>query len=426
MPQHRHKTATILSIGDELTLGQKLDTNAQWLSKQLSDRGVMPVLHVTVADGLHELVARIRTLADQHDLVIMTGGLGPTADDLTRRALADASDDELVEDAEALAALEARFAKAGLAMAAANRVQAQRPSRASCIENPMGTAPGLHTVVGEADIYCLPGPPLENQPMLLTHVAPNLRPARLVMTRVLPTVGMGESAMADKLGDLMSRERNPLIGTTASSSIVSVRIRYEGQDKSEGQKLLDESESLVRSKVGDHVFASEDRTLAETVVGLLIEQSSTLATVESCTGGMIGERMTAIAGSSAAYVGGFVTYTNQLKVSQVGVQQQTLDEHGAVSREVCQQMALGGRERTGADYAVSVTGIAGPGGGSDEKPVGTVWVGVVGPNNAEDVRRFRFTGNREQVRGRAATMAFAMLWGMVTGKPRVELFWEAK
>jgi nicotinamide-nucleotide amidase len=426
MAKNPHATAAILSIGDELTLGQKLDTNAQWLSIQLSDRGVMPMLHVTVSDGLDGLATRIESLAKCYDLLVMTGGLGPTADDLTRHALAQASGDQMVEDSDSLAALIARFDNAGLVMAEANRVQAQRPSSAACIENPMGTAPGLHAVIGNTDVFCLPGPPSENQPMFLNHVAPLLRPERLVLTRILPTVGMGESAMADCLNELMDRDRNPLIGTTASSSVVSVRLRYEGKDSYEGKRLLDESESLVRCKIGDHVFSSVDQSLAKTVVDLLLAQGATLSTVESCTGGMIGQRITDIAGSSAAYLGGFVTYTNQLKVQQVGVQQNTLDKHGAVSRDVCEQMVLGGRDETGSDYAISVTGIAGPGGGSAEKPIGTVWIGLVGPDGSEDLRRFRFTGDRDQVRNRAATMALAMLWGMLTDIVRVELFWETR
>lgn len=425
MATHTHSTTAILSIGDELTLGQKLDTNAQWLSSQLSSRGVVPRVHITLADGLVDLTERIKVLAQTHDLVVMTGGLGPTADDLTRLAMADAMGDELVEDAEALAALINRFERAGRTMAEANKVQALRPVNAQCLPNPMGTAPGLHATIGNCDVYCLPGPPRENRPMFENHLLPNLRPERLVLTRVLPTVGVGESTVADLLGDLMSRDRNPLVGTTASSSIVSVRMRYEGSDETEGQRLLAETEAEVRRIIGEHIFANQDQSLAKTVVELMIEQDKTLATVESCTGGMIGQEITDIHGSSAAYVGGFVTYTNQMKVEQVGVSQHSLNEHGAVSRDVCLEMALGGKERSGADYSVSVTGIAGPGGGTEDKPVGTVWIGLVGPDGNVDVRRFMFAGNRSLIRSRSATMALAMLWGMLARKPKIELFWES-
>ncbi|MCA9272358.1 MAG: competence/damage-inducible protein A [Phycisphaerales bacterium] len=408
MARH-HRTAAILSIGDEITLGQKLDTNSKWLADQLTTLGITVSIKMTVPDDLAALAARFKELAETHDLVLSTGGLGPTADDLTRLALAKAIGDEVVEDAEALSQLLAWFDGVGRKMPEANRVQAMRPQSATCLSNAKGTAPGLHAVVDGADVFCMPGPPREMQPMFERFVVPVLRTDRVVLTRVLPTVGLGESAIADRLGELMDRDRNPLVGTTASASIVTCRIRYEGDDTAEGERRLDETVELVRGKIGDIVFADRDVPLAEVVLDRLRERRQTIATVESCTGGLVGEMLTEIPSSSDAYIGGWVTYTNAMKTSQVGVHPDVFEKHGAVSEECCRAMATGGRERSGSDYAISVTGIAGPGGGSAEKPVGTVWIGLASPSGVR-AERFRFNGDREMIRQRSATAALAMLW----------------
>ncbi|GAB5495240.1 MAG: competence/damage-inducible protein A [Phycisphaerales bacterium] len=424
MPDRTHKTAAILSIGDELTLGQKLDTNSKWLSEQLVVRGVTPILHVTVSDGLEVLTHRIVSLAADHDLVVMTGGLGPTADDLTRQALADAMGDALIEDIDALRDLHQWFEGRGIPMPGTNRVQAMRPLGARCLKNDRGTAPGLHGLVHGADVFCLPGPPSEMHPMFERDVVGSLRPEIKILTRVMPTVGMGESAIAQQIGELMDRSRNPLIGTTASSGVVFIRMRYEGKDETQGATLLDEAEGQVRELLGDHVISSEDRSLPEIVLGILKERGQTLATVESCTGGMIGQVLTGVPGSSVSYVGGFVTYSNEMKMKLVGVDRSVLDSVGAVSEECCRQLVRGGREHSGADYAVAVTGIAGPDGGSDEKPVGTVWIGVEGPGGYEDIRQFRLGRDREQIRRRTVTNALAMVWMAMTGKGEMPLLWE--
>ncbi len=404
-----HRTAAILSIGDEITLGQKLDTNSKWLADRLTNLGITVSIKMTVPDDLDALAARFKELAKTNDLVLSTGGLGPTADDLTRHALANAMGEHVVEDDEALIQIRAWYEGVGRVMPDANRVQAARPASAECLANPKGTAPGLRSSLGGADVFCLPGPPREMSPMFESFVVPMLRTDRVVLTRVLPTVGLGESAIADLLGSLMDRDRNPLVGTTASASIVTCRIRYEGTDKAEGERLLDETVSLVRAKIGAYIFAENDQPLAEVVLGLLRVREQTVATVESCTGGLIGGMFTEIPGSSDVYIGGWVTYTNEMKTSQVGVHPDVFEQHGAVSEECCRAMAEGGRERSGADYAISVTGIAGPGGGSDEKPVGTVWIGLATPGGTR-AEHFRIMGDRDMMRQRSATAALAMLW----------------
>jgi len=405
----RHRTAAILSIGDELALGQKLDTNSKWLAERLTDAGITVAVKMTLPDDLDAIASRFAELAKSHDLVISTGGLGPTADDLTRHALAKAMGEEVVEDEAAMREILAWYKGTGRVMPEANRVQALRPASAVCLSNEKGTAPGLRAELSGADVFCMPGPPREMHPMYDRFVAPILSVDRVVMTRVLQTVGMGESAIADLLAPLMDRSRNPLVGTTASSSIVSVRIRYEGQVRAEGETQIAQTERLVREKVGQIVFAEGESSLAEVVLEMLRQRKQTVSTVESCTGGLIGEMLTEIPGSSDAYLGGWVTYTNAMKTSQVGVHPDVFQKHGAVSEECCRAMAEGGRERSGSDFAISVTGVAGPGGGSAEKPVGTVWIGLATPTGTH-AERFLFKGDREIVRQRSATAALAMLW----------------
>jgi len=415
-----HRTAAILSIGDELTLGQNLDTNSQWLAQRLVAMGVIPIEHATVADDMPSTRDAIVRLAAAADVVIATGGLGPTADDLTRNALAAAMDQPLAEDAEALEHLRSLYS--GREMPTINRVQAMRPMGGRILANPVGSAPGLHGAVRagdpavgrEVDVFCLPGPPREMRPMFEASVAPALRPdpEQVVRVRALHTVGLGESDVATRLGNLMSRSCNPLIGTTASKAVVSCRIRYTGPGPAAAaQEAVAAAETAVRERVGPYVFGADDETLAGAVLGLLIGRGKRLATVESCTGGLLGALLTEVPGSSAAYAGGWVTYTNELKQSLVGVPAELFGpgRPGAVSREVAGAMARGGLERSGADYCLSITGIAGPEGGSAEKPVGTVWIALAGPGGEVECRRFAFLGERANVRDWSSRSALGML-----------------
>jgi len=405
-----HERAAILSIGDELVVGATLDTNARRIARRLTDAGVTVVQHATVPDDLPALVDAFRGAADACDVVVATGGLGPTADDLTRRALADAAGEALVEDDDALEQVRAFFKDAGRPMPEPNRVQAMRPASARCLRNDRGTAPGLHTTALDADVFCLPGPPREMIPMLEAFVLPALRvpPGRVVGSRVLRCVGIGESDLAGRLGDLMKRDRNPLVGTTASGGVVSVRIRYEGA-AGDADDLMDRTAREAARRAAPFVFGEGDTTIAEAVLLRLEARSERLVTVESCTGGLVGKMLTDVPGSSAAILGGWITYTNELKHALVGVPMDVFERAGAVSRDCADAMARGGRERSGADHALAITGIAGPGGGSDEKPVGTVWIARRSKGGSTDVRRFRFLGERANVRAWSALAALAML-----------------
>ncbi len=409
-------------MGDELTLGQSLDTNAQWLAQQLVARGIVPVEHVTVPDDLDAVMRTLARAARESDLILCTGGLGPTADDLTREAVAKVSGDVLVEDSRSLAEISAWFASRGRTMPRINAVQALRPSRASAITNAWGTAPGIAAVIprshgageregGGVDCFCVPGPPSEMKPMFEAAVASRLEPpAGLhVITAAIHTVGLGESEIATRLGDLMRRDAAILVGTTASMGVVSIRVRSERfAELAQARAEVDQILRTARQAVAGHIVGEGDESTAQSLVDELRRRGERLAVVESCTGGLLGELITAVAGSSDVMVGGWITYSNEMKRSQVGVEESLLAEHGAVSAQVARAMARGGLERSGADHCISITGIAGPGGGTAQKPVGTVFICHVARGGAEDCRHFRMMGGRETVRQWSARAGMLM------------------
>jgi len=409
-----HVTAAILSMGDELTLGQRLDTNSKWLATRLLELGITTVEHTTVPDEMNAAVGAFVRLASVADVVISTGGLGPTADDLCRAAVASASEDTLVEDLDALNQISALFATRGRSMPAINRVQALRPTRGACLPNTRGTAPGLAARVRASEVFCLPGPPGEMTAMFEACVLPRLHPppGRTVRTRALHCFGIGESDLATRLGPLMDRARNPLVGTTASGGVVSIRVRYEGSGPTaEADDAMDGTLRDARDAAAPYCFGEDDSTLAHAALEELRRRGQTLGTVESCTGGLLGAMLTEIPGCSDTFVGGWVTYSNALKTAMVGVEEATLAAHGAVSRETALAMARGGLERSRADHALAITGIAGPGGAVPEKPVGTVWIARASRGaRPEEARRFAMGGHdRQSVREWSARSAMMML-----------------
>lgn len=404
--------AVILSIGDELVLGQSLDTNSAYLSAQLAARGIGTLYHQTVADDQPAIVDAIKHASERVSIVLMTGGLGPTEDDLTRQALADAMAVDLVTDEESIKAIRTFFDKRGRDMPERNAVQAKHPKGSVMIANSAGTAPGISAKVGKALFYIMPGPPLEMEAMWKKSVLPEIKklaPQRkFILTKKINTFGVGESTIADQLGDLMDRARNPKVGTTAGGGLVGVRLRSEFEDTETAERELDKTVSLVHEKLGAIIFSEDDRTLQEAAVTNLRDARKTLATAESCTGGMIGAMITETAGASDVFKGGWVTYANEMKVNQLGVNPIVVKQHGAVSEQVAKAMAQGTRERSGADVAVSVTGIAGPGGGTENKPVGTVWIGLADGDKAQAVL-LHLSGTRDGIRLRAAQSALQIV-----------------
>ena len=417
----RADTAAVLSVGDELMAGDTPDTNAAWLSSRLLDLGVRVVERRTAPDDEPRLVAAITDLAARAPLVVVTGGLGPTPDDLTRAALARAAGDPLVMDDGAAVGIRAWFEAQGRALTDLNLVQALRPAEGVSIPNAMGTAPGVRTRVGTSAVFVLPGPPREMQPMFEAFVAPALRSASGRWTSVaLHTFGLGESEIARRLGDLLDRTDGPLVGTTASSGVVTVRLRAPESQTRELQRL----ERRVRDILGGFIFGEGAQTLAGSVLDELRRRDQTLAAVESCTGGLLGSMLTAVPGSSDVFIGGWVTYSNRLKREMVGVDDTAINTYGAVSREVALAMAEGGLARSGADHAVSITGVAGPGGGTPGKAVGTVWIARAQAGAEAEARRFRFPGDRAMVRTRSAMAALGMVRLAVGARSDEVLLWE--
>ena len=431
-----HDRAAICAIGDELTLGQSADTNSAWIAGRLASLGVATIEHATVPDDEQVIAATIQRLAAMAPLVICTGGLGPTPDDCTRQALARAMDEELIEDRQALAWLEAFSAQLARPLPESNRVQAMRPVTATLIENPNGTAPGVHARLRAgaalADVYCLPGPPREMRPMFDAAVAPAIdTPGVRVHTRFINSFGLGESAIAERLGDLLARDSSsPTVGLTTDGVDVRFRIRACGEP-ADATRAIEDATKQITDSLGVYVFSQAETPLAEVVLGLLKGRSERLATVESCTGGLLGSMITEVPGSSDAYCGGWVTYSDAMKSATVRVPPVTIETFGAVSEPVARAMAEGAMliaPDGGADHALAITGIAGPGGGTAEKPVGTVFIARASREAdgavRTHVRRFRFTGDRDLVRQRSAQAALAMLRFYLLGAGEPPLLWQ--
>lgn len=408
------RQAWIIAVGTELTLGQTLDTNSPWLAERLAALGVRTTRHVTVPDERDALRTVLLQAAGCADVVLVTGGLGPTEDDLTRPALADAAGVPLELHAPSLAHLRAFFAERGRTMPAANTVQALVPRGGRALPNTCGTAPGLWLALRGTPCYVLPGVPFEMRTMFEREVEPELRSAArgdVILCRRLHTFGLGESELGQRLADLMARGRNPEVGTTAALGFVSVRINAAGPTPATAAERLRQTELEILQRLGSLVFGRDDQTLAGAVGEALATAGRTLSTAESCTGGLVGALLTDVAGSSRYYLGGVISYSNAAKRGLLGVPAAKLDSHGAVSAAVAAAMARGAAERFGSDYAVSITGIAGPAGGSPEKPVGLVFIGLCAPAGLA-THEFRFgatTATRATIRSRAAHTALNLL-----------------
>ncbi len=405
--------AYILSIGTELALGQAVDTNSAWIARALAALGIRSLRHETVADELPDIRAALHRAARAAKLVLVTGGLGPTQDDLTRQALADALGVPLEPHAESLAQIRAFFERRKRVMPEVNQVQALCPRGARPLSNPSGTAPGIHAQLEGADCYLLPGVPSEMKTMFQEHVLPELRrQARgaVLVSRRLQCYGAGESEIGERIADLMQRGRNPEVGTTAELGVIGIRINARASSAEAAEQLLDQQEGILRERLGELVFGSGEETLAAAVGRLLQARGQTLATAESCTGGLLAAQLTDVPGSSAYFRGGLITYSNELKTGLLGVAAAQLAEHGAVSGPVAHDMAVAARLRCGVDYALGLTGIAGPTGGTDEKPIGLVYLALAGPAGVQ-TRELRLgsDASRYSIRMRACGAALNLL-----------------
>ena len=403
--------AIILSVGDELTLGQVVNTNSAWLSEQLAGLGMTIRAHATLPDDQCAIARAFDEASRRCDLLVATGGLGPTRDDLTRQALAQALGCELEMHAPSMERIENLFRERRWPMAESNRTQAMRPALADVLENRWGTAPGLKARLNGCRVYVLPGVPAEMKAMFDALIRPELGAARdrVILTRTLGSFGAGESSVGERLGGLMDRARNPKVGTTVSAGVISIRVRSEFPSRPEAERALDETVAEVRSRLGSLVFGEGDETLQDAAVRLLLAKGRTVAVAESCTGGLLGQMLTDVPGSSACFTGGWIAYSNSMKERELQVPHALLQSCGAVSGPVAREMAERAALLSGSDYGLAITGIAGPGGGSAEKPVGLVWIALARGPGGTLAEEKRFSGGRAAVRDRAAKSALNML-----------------
>lgn len=420
--------AAILSIGDELILGQIAERNAGWISARLAEQGVMTEEHRTVPDDLDAITDALRELTDACEIVITTGGLGPTDDDLLRPALARLlGETELVEDAQARSQVEAWFSGRHRPMPLINLRQAQRPARAKCLHNRHGTAPGLAVQHGRCRIWSLPGPPAEMHPMFEHFIAPTLLEGcerEALRLEAIPCFGLGESAIAERLGDLMARDRNPLVGTTASGQIVTIRLRARGAAAADAAGF-DAFVEQIMERVHPYALSVGASTLPEAFAKAAQSEHATVALAESCTAGLASAMLGEVPGASSWFKGSVVSYANEVKEALLGVPSEMIRSHGAVSVETARRMVTGVMRSLGANTAASITGVAGPDGGSKDKPVGTVIIATaVHSPDAAIVRHFRFQGDRAAIRERAARSAIGALLLHLRGAGPVPLLGE--
>lgn len=404
--------AEVLAIGSEITSGLNIDTNSPWLARHLAEAGFACHFHTSIADEFSANIEAFSRALERVDVVVATGGLGPTADDLTREVVAQVLGVPLILNLEAEAHLVSLFTQRGREMPARNRVQAYFPAGATVIPNEHGTAPGIWAELHGKVIICLPGVPSEMKPMFLDWVLPRLAErapsATTIVHRTLRCFGAGESHIETLLGDMIRRDRDPQVGITASEATISLRVTTSASSQGEALARIEPDLAFIRSKLGRLVFGMDDDTLQTVVARGLIEQKVTLSTVESCTGGLVGHLLTEVPGISAVYQAGLITYANEAKQELVDVPADLLRQHGAVSREVATAMATGCRERFGTELAVAITGVAGPGGGSAEKPVGLVHLALATPH---DVRHavYDWPGDRSSVKIRSAKAALNLI-----------------
>lgn len=411
--------AEIISVGTELLLGHVIDTNSAFLSRRLAGLGISVYRKTAVGDNLARLSHSIREALDKADVVIITGGIGPTEDDVTREAASAALGVELVEDEGVLASLRAFFAARGTPMPESNRKQALRPHphQGRLIPNEVGTAPGLLFEVGGKVVVCLPGVPREMELMVERHVEPYLAQlvagnegGGVILSRILKTVGIGESALESRILDLAHGKTNPTVATYAGRFECEVRVTAKAPSKDEALAMIDQVEAEIRRRLGALVYGVDDDVLEGVTGYLMTKAGATVATAESCTGGLIAGAITSIAGSSNYFERGYVTYSNASKVEELGVYRETIEKHGAVSRPVAIAMARGAAARSGARIGLAVTGIAGPTGGTPSKPVGTVHIALYDETHCTVVSaRMGFPGDRTSVRLRSTKTCIDML-----------------
>jgi nicotinamide-nucleotide amidase len=403
--------ACIVSIGNELLNGHTTDTNCSYICGRLLSIGIPVVSAYTVGDDVKQIVRSLKRAAEDADVVIVTGGLGPTDDDITRQAFAELLRVKLQVKPALLKDIRQFFDDRGLPMPKKNTIQACVPEGASALENPFGTAPGIFAKMKKKLFFAMPGVPVEMKEMLEKSVLPYLKYKGgdgFTIVKKIRCFGAGESALAEKLGNLMTRGRNPLINITVGSGVITLHIVASARTKKQAERMAQKDVNHLRSLLGDLVFGVDDQTLPEVVGRRLTRYRKTIAVAESCTGGLLAKLITDVPGASEYFTRGWVTYSNQAKSELLGVPKKLIAKYGAVSEQVASAMAIAARKKARSDFAIAITGIAGPAGGSKQKPVGLVYISVCDRNDCQ-TKKCLFSYTRELIRTRAALTALNML-----------------
>lgn len=409
--------AEIICVGTEILMGNIINTNAAYLSEQCASLGITMYYQSVVGDNPKRLQQLVADAMKRSDILIFSGGLGPTQDDLTKETVAKAFGLKLVEDATALNRLIQCFQRFQKPMTENNRKQAMVPEGSVVLQNCAGTAPGMIIEGKETTAILLPGPPNELVPMFHDQVFPYLkqRSNATLFSKMVKIVGVGESEVETMILDLIEGQTNPTIATYAKTGETHVRITAFGKTQELAMDLIQPLIDIMNERFTYHIFAyDEDTTLEQAIVLKLKERNTTISTAESCTGGLLAGRIINASGASAVFNEGFITYSNASKVKQLKVNESSINEHGVVSMVVAKEMAQGCRIQTGSSFALSITGIAGPLGGTDEKPVGTVCIACSFQEETV-ARQFQLSGTREKIREVSVNRALVYLWDIIGG-----------
>jgi nicotinamide-nucleotide amidase len=404
--------AIILNIGDELLIGQVTNFNASWMAEQLNIIGIDVIRINVIADREDEIIFALNEAMKSADLILLTGGLGPTKDDITKNTLCNYFNTELVFDENTYKNIEDLFTSRGFAMTETNRKQAEVPANCKVILNTEGTAPGMWFEKDNRIIVSTPGVPFELKAMMSNFILPEIESRagdETIVHRTVLTQGVGESFLADMISDWENQLPSFIrLAYLPSPGLVRLRLTARGTDKNVLTNEIEKQIENLKKIIGEYIFGYDTETMEQIIGGLLIAQKKTLVTAESCTGGAIAQRITSVAGSSAYYKGSVIAYSNEVKENILNVKPDTLAGHGAVSEETVREMAYNVRLKLNADYSLAVSGIAGPDGGTPEKPVGLVWIAVSSVNNTI-AKKFQFGNNRLVNIDRAVVTALNML-----------------
>ena len=407
--------AEIITIGDELLIGQVVDTNSAWMGQRLNEIGIKVKQITSVSDDKEHIVKALKEAEQRADVILITGGLGPTKDDITKVTLAEYFNSEMIMNDEALENVKSIFKKYNRPVLEINVKQALVPSKCTVLINKQGTAPAMYFNENNKHYYSMPGVPFEMKHIMQEYVIPKLAEMNegiIIKHESINTAGIGESFLAEQI-EKIEEQLPSNIKLAYLPKLGTVRLRLTGYFKNEEeQSELLKYKAAIINEIKENVVAEEDISLEESVLRKLIANHKTLSTAESCTGGYIGHLMTSIAGSSVAYEGGVISYSYDLKKYTLGVKDETLSVHGAVSKETVEEMVLGALEHFKTDYAIACSGIAGPGGGTEDKPVGTVWIAVASKNKVYS-RKFQFGNQRLQNIERTAIQALWMLFRLL-------------